>query len=86
MSVRRRYAKQPLKSGRYRVKSGWETYRGFTLDPSKFIGRSHGPDTWAVDIYSHGGGPGRHEGDTHGATLEEAMGKAKRLVDAMQGD
>jgi hypothetical protein len=72
-------------SGRQRLLKGWVVYRGYTLDPYKGKKVAHSKATWEIRVHK-GSGPGSMEGNTFGETLEEAMAKAKRLVDAMHGD
>jgi hypothetical protein len=95
----RRYARHPDNTGRKRLLKGWVIYRGYTLDPWKGKKVQHSRATWEVRIFRATGPaavvPTRlsepsvvhnMQGNTFGETLEEAMTKAKRLVDAMEGD
>lgn len=63
------------------LKGGWQTYRGYTLDTWKAPQVQHSRATWEICIY--GSAPGVMEGNEYGKTREEAVAKAKRLVDAM---
>jgi hypothetical protein len=66
--------------GRKRLLKGWVLYRGYALDPWRRPGAAKG-EAWEVRAHRDGGGPGRLVGSAFGATLDEAMAKAKQLVD-----
>lgn len=83
--ARRKYGPETGAHGRKRLLRSWVVYRGYTLDPWKGPKVQHSKATWEVRVHK-GGGPGSMEGNAFGETLEEAMNKAKRLVDAMHGD
>jgi len=88
--LRRRYGRArkygSVSVGGYKRKlKGWKVYRGYTLDPWRGARVEHSRATWKVQVHK-GSGPGSMVGYEFGASEAEAFAKAKRLVDAMEGD
>lgn len=82
----RKYSAIPDATGRKRILKAWVVYRGYTLDPWKGKKVAHSKATYEVRVFKGAGIHHGMEGNAYGETLDEAMNKARRLVDAMHGD
>ncbi len=82
--AKRKYGPPTGSWGSRRILGKWITYRGYTLDPWKAPKVEHSKATFEIRV--HKGSGTVMEGNAYGETFDEAMVKAKRLVDAMHGD